>query len=111
MHAIPPRWREPLRYHAPRLRDRPARAAANARRSSAALVLGILEHLDIASLGHYTESAEALYYFAHALRRAEFETGMLNDPETFEVPTDVWLSPDYHAQLADCCAAARRGST
>ncbi len=66
-----------------------------------ALVMGILEHLDIASLGHYSESAETLYYLAHALRRAEFETGLLNDPEIFDVPTDVWLSADFQRQQAE----------
>ena len=64
------------------------------------MVLGMLSHLDITKLGHYTESAESLYYMAHALRRAEFELGLLSDPEQFEVPIDTWTSDEFHAHLA-----------
>jgi gamma-glutamyltranspeptidase / glutathione hydrolase len=71
------------------------------------MVLGILKHLDIASLGHYTESAESLYYMAQAMRRAEFELGQLHDPEFFGVPLEVWTSDDYHAQLAKILRIAR----
>src|SRR5262249_53050581 len=63
------------------------------------LVLGILGHLDVASLGHYTESAESLYFMAQALRRAEFELGLLYDPEHFGVPVDVWTDDAFHARL------------
>jgi gamma-glutamyltranspeptidase / glutathione hydrolase len=65
------------------------------------LVLGMLRELDVPSLGHYAESPEALYYMAHALRRAEFETGFLNDPQTWDVPTETLMSPEYHRLLAD----------
>lgn len=94
MTAVPPRWGEPLRFNH---RDYEIVQMAPPQRQGVfcALVLGILEALDVASLGHYTESADTLYYLAHALRRAEYETGFLNDPEIFEVPTDVWLSPEY----------------
>ena len=68
MSAIPPRWGEGTRY---RHGDYEIVQLSPPERQAVfcALVLGILEHLDVRSLGHYTESAEALYYFGHALRR------------------------------------------
>src|SRR5258708_4538624 len=100
MEAIPPRWGEGMRFthrgHEIVQLSPPERQAPYC-----ALALGILEHLDVTALGHYTESAEALYYVAHALRRAEIETGFLNDPEIFDVPTETLVSPDFHAFLAD----------
>ena len=63
-------------------------------------MLGILRHLDVASLGHYTESPESLYFMSHALRRAHQELGNLHDPEFFGVPSDVWMSEDYLASIA-----------
>ena len=100
MSAMPPRWGEGTRY---RHGDFEIVQLSPPERQAlfCALVLGILEHLDVRSLGHYTESAEALYYFGHALRRASFETGLINDPAIFEDPSETLLSPDYHAQLAD----------
>ena len=100
MSAMPPRWGEGTRY---RHGDFEIVQLSPPERQAlfCALVLGILEHLDVRSLGHYTESAEALYYFGHALRRASFETGLINDPATFEDPSETLLSPDFHAQLAD----------
>jgi gamma-glutamyltranspeptidase/glutathione hydrolase len=71
------------------------------------LVLGILNHLDITKLGHYTESAESLYYMAHALRRAEFELGLLWDPKFFGVPTDVWMDGDFHEKIAKVLSKSR----
>jgi gamma-glutamyltranspeptidase/glutathione hydrolase len=100
MDAIPPRWGDPLRY-AHRGYEIVQMAPPQRTGVYSALVLGILEHLDVASLGHYTESPESLYYLAHALRRAEFETGMLHDPEIFDVPTDLWLSSDFQRQQAE----------
>jgi gamma-glutamyltranspeptidase/glutathione hydrolase len=100
MSAIPPRWGEPLRF-VHRGYEIVQMAPPQRQGVYCALVLGILEHLDAASLGHYARSAETLYYLAHALRRAEFETGLLNDPEIFDVPTDVWLSADFQRQQAE----------
>jgi gamma-glutamyltranspeptidase/glutathione hydrolase len=60
----------------------------------------MLRHLDVSKLGHYTESAESLWYMSHALRRAAFELGHLHDPQYFEAPLDVWMSDDYIASLA-----------
>lgn len=72
-----------------------------------AIVLGILRELDITSLGHYSESAEALYYMAHALRRARLEVGHVNDPLIFEDPSATLMSPDYHRLLADVLLHSR----
>jgi gamma-glutamyltranspeptidase/glutathione hydrolase len=100
MNAIPPRWDSGTRYQHREYEilqpSPPERQAV-----FCSLVLGVLRELDITSLGHYSESAEALYYFAHALRRAGFETGFINDPETFEDPAETLMSPEYHRFLAD----------
>jgi gamma-glutamyltranspeptidase/glutathione hydrolase len=104
--ATPPRWQEPLRfnhngYEIVQLSP-PERQGA-----FCCIVLGILKHLDIASLGHYAESAESLYYFAHAMRRAEFEMGFLQDPEFFDQPIDIWTSDEFHARLAEILKRSR----
>ena len=99
MTANPPRWIEPLRYGC---RGYEVVQLAPPQRQGlfCNMVMGILKHLDIASLGHYTESAESLYYVAHAMRRANFELSQLADPHFFEVPIDIWTSDDFHARLA-----------
>lgn len=100
MSLIPPRWDEGKRYQHREYEilqpSPPERQAV-----FCSLVLGILRELDITSFGHYSESPEALYYMAHALRRAAHETGFLNDPEIFEDPTETLMSPEYHRMLAD----------
>jgi gamma-glutamyltranspeptidase/glutathione hydrolase len=99
LSSNPPRWNEPLRY---RHKDYEIVQPPPPERQAVycAIVLGILRHLDTSSMGHYTESAESLYYMGQALRRADFECGLLADPQFFEVPVDVWLSEDYLATLA-----------
>jgi gamma-glutamyltranspeptidase/glutathione hydrolase len=99
LSSNPPRWGDPVRYAhkgfeiaQPALPERQAVFCA--------LVLGILRHLDVSSLGHYSESADSLYYMGQALRRADFECGLLSDPQFFDVPLDVWMSDEYHATLA-----------
>lgn len=99
MIAIPPRWQEPLRYpykgHEIIQFSPPERTGI-----FTAFVLGILSNFDLPALGHYTQSAESLYLMAHALRRAHWELGLLQDPRTFYVPIDVWLSPEYQRLTA-----------
>lgn len=99
LSSNPPRWGEPLRYlhkgYEILQATPPQRQAVYC-----CLVLGILRHVDVSSLGHYTESADSLYYMGQALRRADFECGLLNDPKFFEVPLEVWMSDEYHASLA-----------
>jgi gamma-glutamyltranspeptidase/glutathione hydrolase len=99
LSANPPRWVDPIRY--PHKQYEIVQPAPPERQALfCCIVLGILRHLDVSSLGHYTESAESLYYMAQALRRAEFELGMLHDPQFFETPLDVWMSDDHLASLA-----------
>ncbi len=95
----PPRWTEPLKYEH---KGYEIMQTAPPERQGiyCCLVLGILRHLNVSSLGHYTESAESLYFMAQALRRAHFELGQLHDPEFFGVPSDVWMSEEYHASIA-----------
>lgn len=99
LSSNPPRWNEPLRYahkgHEIVQPPPPERQAVYC-----AIVLGILRHVDVSSLGHYSESADSLYYMGQALRRADFECGLLSDPQFFDTPLDIWLSDDYHASLA-----------
>jgi gamma-glutamyltranspeptidase / glutathione hydrolase len=104
--AVPPRWGEPLRYTH---REHEILQLAPPERTGvfSALVLGILDALDVKSIGHYTKSAESLYYMAHSLRWAEFELGFLNDPQLFEVPIDAWLSREHHRMVADILKRSR----
>jgi gamma-glutamyltranspeptidase/glutathione hydrolase len=106
LSANPPRWSEPVRY-AYKGYEIVQPAPPERQGVFCSIVLGILKHLDVSSLGHYSESAESLYYMAHALRRAHFELGHLHDPQFFDVPLDVWMSDDYHAQLAQILKRSR----
>ena len=100
MDAIPPRWTEGTRY---RHREFEILQPSPPERQAVycSLVLGMLRELKIIDLGHYTESPEALYFMAHALRRAAFETGFLNDPEIFEDPAGTLMSAAYQSHLAE----------
>lgn len=106
MNAIPPRWQEPLRY---RHRGHEVLQLSPPERTGvfSAFVLGVLEKLDAASLGHYAQSAEGLYYFANALRWAEFELGYLHDPQVFDVPVEAWLAPEHHRHVAEVLRRSR----
>lgn len=106
LSANPPRWTDPIRY-AYKGYEIAQPAPPERQALYCSIVLGILKHLDVSSLGHYSESADSLYYMAHALRRAHFELGQLHDPQFFDVPLDVWLSEDYHAQLAQILKRSR----
>jgi gamma-glutamyltranspeptidase/glutathione hydrolase len=100
MAAIPPRWDDGLRWQH-RAYEVLQPSPPERQGVFCALVLGILRELDVTAYGHYSDSPEALYFMAHALRRAAFETGFLNDPETWEAPTETLMSPEYHHVLAD----------
>src|SRR3984885_14068263 len=106
LSSNPPRWDEPVSYAHQGYEivqpPPPQRQAVYC-----ALVLGILSHLDVSSLGHYSESADSLYYMGQALRRADFECGLLNDAKFFDVPLEVWLSDEYHASLATILKRSR----
>jgi len=100
MTALPPHWQEPLRY---KHRGYEIVQFSPPERTGVftAFVLGVLSNFDLASLGHYTQSAEMLYLMAHTLRRVHWELGLLYDPLIFEVPVNVWLSGEYHRQVAE----------
>ncbi|MCR6482914.1 gamma-glutamyltransferase family protein [Amycolatopsis sp. OK19-0408] len=90
--AIPPRWSAGHRWE--------HKGATIVQQSAperqgiyCQIVLGILDELDITSVGHWSANAEALYYLAHALRRATLETGILNDPGVFGDTTGPLTSP------------------
>jgi gamma-glutamyltranspeptidase/glutathione hydrolase len=106
MTATPPRWQDPMRWTYKGY-EIVQPSAPERQGLFCNMVLGVLNHLDIARLGHYTESAESLYYMAHALRRAEFELGMLHDPEQFGVPIETWTSDAFQAHLARILKSAR----
>lgn len=99
LSANPPRWTDPIRF-AHKGNEIVQPAPPERQGLYCCLVLGMLRHLDVSSLGHYTESAESLWYMGHALRRAAFELGHLHDPQHFDAPLDVWMSDDYLASLA-----------
>lgn len=100
MQTIPPRWQEPLRYESHGYEivqfSPPERTGV-----FTAMVLGILSEFDLKKIGHFTESADALYLMAHTLRRAHWEMGQLYDPEIFEVPIETWISREYLSRIAD----------
>jgi gamma-glutamyltranspeptidase/glutathione hydrolase len=106
MTAVPPRWGAPLR-HAYKGHEILQLSPPERQGVFTAFVLGVLELLNLKSLGHYAESAESLYYFAHVLRWAELELGYLQDPKTFDVPTDVWLSKDHQSHVAEILRRSR----
>ncbi|MBV8993625.1 MAG: gamma-glutamyltransferase [Pseudonocardiales bacterium] len=99
MSVLPARWREPARWthrgHEIVQLSVPERQAVYC-----AIVLGVTRHLDLASLGHFSESPHAAYYFGHALRLAHLETGFLNDPDLFEDPSELLMADEFHAHLA-----------
>lgn len=99
MTAVPPRWQDPLRY---RVGDREVVQMPPPERCgvTCAFFLGLLQQMRIATIGDPFESPEALYLWAHALRWVDRELGRMQDPELFEVPSDTWLSADYHAHIA-----------
>ncbi|KAB2807818.1 hypothetical protein F9L07_24325 [Pimelobacter simplex] len=106
MTAEPPRWGTGFRWqhrgHEVVQLSPPERQGV-----FCALVLGILDELDITSVGHWSESPEALYYLAHALRRAHLECGFLNDPAVFADPTEHLLAREMVAGHARILAASR----
>jgi gamma-glutamyltranspeptidase/glutathione hydrolase len=99
MTAIPPRWQDPLRY---RVGDREVVQLPPPERTGAAsaFFLGLLQQMEVARLGPPTASAESMYLWAHALRWVDWELGRMQDPTLFDVPIDVWLSPEHQAHVA-----------
>ncbi len=99
LKEIPPRWGEPIRF---KHRGYEILQLSPPERQGlfCAIVLGILSNFDLSSMGHYTNSAETLYFLAHALRWAEWELGLLHDPKIFNIPYEEWLSDEHHRMVA-----------
>lgn len=58
--------------------------------------LNVLENFDLASIGHYTESAETLEVMARTMYRVRSETDpATRDPRTWNVPVELWMNKDY----------------
>jgi gamma-glutamyltranspeptidase/glutathione hydrolase len=106
MNAVRPRWGEGQRYQHREYEivqlSPPERNAVYC-----SIVLGILRELDAPLIGHYSESALAAYYMGHALRRAAYDTGFINDPECFDNPAETLMSPEYHKLLARVLETSR----
>lgn len=104
--AIPPRWASGHRWeHRGSTIVQPS--APERQGVYCQIVLGILDELDITTIGHWSTSAEALYYLAHALRRAAIETGLLNDPLLFGETTGPLTSPALIKGFADILRNAK----
>ncbi|WP_226378895.1 gamma-glutamyltransferase [Pseudonocardia sp. KRD291] len=106
MSEIPPRWSDPYTWthdgHTVVQQSPPERQGVFCQ-----IVLGMLAELDVTSLGHWSESAESLYYLAHALRRAGLETGLLNDPTVFGDASAAMATPEMIAGFARILRDAR----
>lgn len=57
--------------------------------------LNILENFDLKSLGHYSESADALEILARTFGRVTGETSWLGDPVNHFMPTELLFSKEY----------------
>ncbi|GAA1246074.1 gamma-glutamyltransferase [Prauserella halophila] len=106
MTEIPPRWSDPYMWthkgHTVVQQSPPERQGVFCQ-----IVLGMLSELDVVSLGHWSESADSLYYLAHALRRAGLETGLLNDPTVFGDASTAMATPEMIAGFARILRDAR----
>ncbi|MDG2521896.1 gamma-glutamyltransferase [Caulobacter segnis] len=93
------RWEQPLRssYKGHEIISSPPPGTAG---SLIAMVLNIAEPWDLKAMGHYTQSAETLYRLRQAFAFAEDLTdGYIQDPASFNVPSDILLSKSFAAQL------------
>jgi gamma-glutamyltranspeptidase/glutathione hydrolase len=104
--AIPPKWASGHRFdHKGNTIVQPS--APERQGVYCQIVLGILNELDVTSIGHWSANPEALYYLAHALRRAALETGLLNDPAIFGETTGPLTSPTLIKGFADILRNAK----
>ena len=99
-----PRWIEPLRIpHAGH--EIVALAPPEQQGAFIAIVLGILETLDIGSME--PGSAEALFSMAHALRLGLYFCGFLGDPVVAPYDIATLLDGDFHRSLGRLVAGMR----
>jgi len=72
-----------------------------------AYIYGVLEEFDLASMGHYSESADALALIAWAMKRAHMEKALIHDPQFYDAPVETLLSKDYHRHIASLWRGSR----
>lgn len=89
------RWSEPVRFTY-RGHEIVTEPAPNKGGLIVAYNLNVLEHFDLKSLGHYSDSPEALEVMARVFGRVEDEMRFaFEDPLSFRNPVDLWLSKEY----------------
>src|SRR5918997_1173832 len=93
------RWHEPIRF---RYRGHELLGAPPPETGGlyCGFVLGVLEHLDLAALGPWPDSPRALALLARVLTAADEHARYAADPDAFDLPTELILSPEYCALQA-----------
>ena len=101
-----PAWHEPLSF---KYRDTEIVGLPPPQRGALymALIYGVLEEFDLASMGHYTESAETLALMAWAMNRAHLHRDLMHDPKHYDVPVDALTSREYHRIIAELWRQSR----
>jgi len=88
------KWREPLRFN-----YRGYEIISEAPPIYGGLIVGynlnILENFDLKTMGHFSESAEALELMVRTADRVFSEFSRLNDPENYYTPEKLLLSKEY----------------
>ncbi len=107
LSAYEARWVEPLQfdYMGHQLFGAPPASTAGVLNG---MIFNILEQADLKAMGHYTASAESLFFIRKAYEQAElFTNSFIGDPNTMEVPTRTLLSKELGRQLATLIAESR----
>ena len=107
LSAYKARWVEPLQfdYMGHRLFGAPPASTAGVLNG---MIFNILEQADLKAMGHYTASAESLFFIRKAYEQAElFTNSFIGDPNTMEVPARTLLSKELGRQLATLIAESR----
>jgi len=88
-------WQDPVKftYRGHDIVTEPAPVAGG---TMLAYNLNVLQHFPLAEYGHYSESIRTLEIMARTLARTDIEVRWgMGDPRQFNVPTALWLSPEY----------------
>jgi len=94
------RWVEPVEFEYRGHRIASAPPASNAG-VLIGMILNVLDNFDLEALGHYTESAEALFLLRQAYDVAQSHSSRyVGDPRSVDNPLDLLLSKEYAAWLA-----------
>ena len=97
MTETPPRWLEPLRFRHHEY-EVVGLALPQQQGIFCAMVLGILRHLGIRNVE--PQSADHLFYVAHALRWSLYHCGYLGDPVVADYGSAQLLDDSLHASVA-----------